>query len=39
MTRPLNRVMRRGGQSAAARAFVALLSPEPALPKRVVMPR
>lgn len=27
MTRPLNRVMRRGGQSAAARAFVALLSP------------
>ena len=39
MTRPLNRIMRRGGQSAAARAFVALLSPEPALPKRVVMPR
>jgi DNA-binding transcriptional LysR family regulator len=29
MTRPLNRVMRRGGQSAAARAFVALLTSVP----------
>jgi DNA-binding transcriptional LysR family regulator len=29
MTRPLNRIMRRGGQSAAARAFVALLRGEP----------
>jgi len=28
MTRPLHRVMRRGGQSAAARAFVALLAPK-----------
>jgi DNA-binding transcriptional LysR family regulator len=34
MTRPLNRVMRRGGQSAAARAFVALLTPEPAAAPR-----
>jgi DNA-binding transcriptional LysR family regulator len=29
MTRPLNRIMRRGGQSAAARAFVSLLKGEP----------
>jgi DNA-binding transcriptional LysR family regulator len=34
MTRPLHRLMRRGGQSAAARAFVALLSPDPSATRR-----